>query len=142
MATTLWMKHDYAKCHGHWVVSDPDCAKCAYKSAEACEKRTKARVEEVDNSKEVDESGEVEEIVPVSPLDYLLQSLEGKFEKTTEEKERAILHKFCQNGKFVIAVVIGIMGKIKVVSILKNKARVFEKLDSIEEVESVLMEMS
>lgn len=135
--TTLWAKHHYAKCFGNWLVSDPECGKCA--KAEACEKRTKVRSEESDQ--EPEGSGGVEEASPVVPLDYLIQSLGGRYDKETEEKEKAVLHKFRDNGKTVIAVAVGITGKVKIVSVARNKSTVFERLQSIEEVETVLREM-
>jgi len=135
--TTLWVKHHYAKCFGNWLVSDPDCGKCA--KAEACEERTKTRSEESDQ--EPEGSGGVEDVSPVSPLDYLIQSLGGRYDQDTEEKERAVLHKFRENGKTVIAVAVGTTGKVKIVSVVRNKSTVFERMQSVEEVEAVLREM-
>jgi hypothetical protein len=145
MSNTLWAKHHYAKCFGFWVVSELECVKCAL--SESCEKRTKAKVEEVDRSKdsdvdtEADGNVESEEVPVLSPLNYLIQSLAGKFDQETDEKENAILHKFRNNGRTVIAVAIGAYGKIKIVSVVKNTSKVFDKLESIDEVESVLKEM-
>lgn len=139
MATTLWARHEYAKCFGHWVVSDPECSRCAI--ADNCEKRTKAKAEEADRPQEPEDNGEGEEQKPLPPLEYMLQSLGGKFDQETEERDRAILHKFKRDGKTVIAVAIGAYGKIKIVSIPKNKQKVFGNLASTEEVESVLAEM-
>lgn len=142
MATTLWEKHQYAKCFGHWLVSDAECGHCAV--ADSCEKRTKARVEEVERpvkAQDSDGNGDAEEEKVVTPLDYLLQSLGGKFDHEVEERDKAALHKFRQDGKMVIAVAIGTGGKIKIVSIIKNKQKVFGSLSSVEEVEEVLAEM-
>jgi hypothetical protein len=137
MATTLWAKHHYAKCFGKWLVSDPDCGKCA--KAEACEKKTKVRFEEADQ--EPEGSGGVEEVSPVAPLEYLIQSLGGRYDQEKEEKERAVLYKFKDNGKTVIAVAIGVTGKVKIVSVIRNKSTVLEGVQSVEDVESVLREM-
>lgn len=143
MSNTLWVKHHYAKCFGHWFVSELECVKCSL--SDSCEKRTKAKAEEVDRSKDEDADADVdtvsEEVSKVSPLDYLIQSLAGKFDQETEEKESATLHKFRENGRTVIAVAIGAYGRIKIVSVVKNTSKVFGKLESIEEVESTLKEM-
>lgn len=139
MTTTLWAKSQYAKCFGHWFVSDPECVRCAV--ADSCEKRTKIKVEDDKPSEpETSVDGENEEIV-VSPLDYMFKSLEGKFDHEKEERDKAILHKFSKDGKLVVAVAVGTYGKIKIVSIEKNTQKVFGNLNSIEEVETVLAEM-
>lgn len=139
MSTTMWTKCQYAKCFGHWVVSDPECVRCAV--ADNCEKRTKAKVEEVDNSSEGEGDGELEAQKVVTPLEYLLQSLDGKFDHAVEEKDKAVIHKFRKDGKVEIAVIIGAYGKIKIMSIPKNKQKIFGSLESIDEVETVLVEM-
>jgi len=143
MSNTLWAKHHYAKCFGHWVVSELECVKCSL--SDSCEKRTKSRAEEVCKSKdedvEADGDAESEDISKVSPLDYLIQSLAGKFDQETDEKESATLHKFRKNGRTAIAVVIGAHGKIKIVSVVKDTSKVFDRLESIEEVELTLKEM-
>jgi len=138
MSTKLWVKHEYAKCFGKWVVSDPECIRCAL--SDNCEKRTKAKIEEAEKPSEP-ENNELEVPKPVTPLEYLLQSLDGKYNQEIETKDNAVLHKFKKDGKTVIAIAIGAMGKIKVVSIVKGKSRIFGSLNSIEEVESVLTEM-
>lgn len=135
--TTLWSKCQYAKCFGHWLVSDPECVRCAI--ADNCEKRTKSRVD--DEKAPDDESIECEPQKQITPLDYMLQILTGKFEHETDEKDKAVIHKFRQNGRTVLAVIIGAYGKIKIMSLTKNKEKIFGKLGSIEEVELVLAEM-
>jgi hypothetical protein len=137
--TSLWSKCQYAKCFGHWLVSDPECIRCAV--SDACEKRTKAKSEESERSTDVEPSEEAVEQSSISPLDYLIQSLSGKFEHETGEKDRAVIHKFRLDGKVVIAIVIGAFGKIKIMSIPKNKQKIFGSLQSIDEAESVLAEM-
>ena len=137
MSTTLWGKCHYAKCFGHWLVSDPECAKCAL--SDNCEKRTKNKAE--DNGQveeEIQESGSPDSI---TPIDYLLRSLSGKFDAAVEEKEKAVLHKFSENGKLVAAIAIGSLGKIKVVSLKKNFQKVYGGISSIEEAEEILSEM-
>ena len=136
--TTLWVKHQYAKCFGHWLVSDAECIRCAV--AENCEKRTKVKGEEerhtIDN---IENTGDA--IKPLAPLEYMLQWLDGKFDHEIEDKNGAIIHKFKDNGDVVIAIVVGAYGKIKVISIKKNIQKMFGCLESIEEVEKVLAEM-
>jgi hypothetical protein len=143
MTTTLWTKHQYARCYGHWVVSDPECVKCAL--SDGCEKRTKAKVSEVDHAKEVEVDSGPEDVKTVLPLDYLLQSLGGKFDQETEEKEkeRAIIHKFhdVKTKKVMIAVIVGFSGRVKIVSVPRNISKVLEGIDSIEQVELVLAEI-
>lgn len=140
MDTTLWAKSQYAKCFGHWFVSDPECTRCAV--ADNCEKRTKARSEEANRPQEAEGNGEGEhEEAVVTPIDYMIQSLVGKFDHETEARDKAVLHKFKKDGQLVIAVAVGDYGKVKIVSVVKNIQRVFGKLSSIDEVESVLAEM-
>ena len=138
MPTTLWNKHQYARCFGNWVVSDPECIRCAL--ADNCEKRTKARIEEDDKPVEP-ENNEIEAQKEISPLDYLLKSLDGKFDQEIEEKEKAVIHKFKKEGKTIIAVAIGAYGKIKIISMVNNRSKIFGRLENTEEVETVLAEM-
>jgi len=105
-----------------------------------CEKRTKMKVSETkEESEEI--SSEIKEQPEISPLDYLIQSLSGKFDHETEEKDKAVIHKFRQDGKIVFAIIVGAYGKLKIMSILKNQQKIFGSLQSIEEVESILSEM-
>ena len=138
MVTTLWKKPHYAKCFGFWVLSCDECLRCAV--ASNCEMRTKEKTTEVENPPELD-TGEIIEHKVVTPLEYMLKSLGGKFDQVSEEKGKAIIHKFKNDGKTVIAVAIGEQGKIKIVSISKNISKIFGCLESYEEVESVLAEM-
>ena len=120
-------------------MSDPECVRCAL--GDNCEKRTKIKSEEVEKPSEPEGSGEIEDAKVITPLEYLFQSLEGRFDHEVEERDRAVLHKFTKDGKTVIAVAIGAYGKIKIVSIPKDKKMIFGSLKSIGEVESVLVEM-
>jgi hypothetical protein len=139
MSTSLWTKTQYAKCFGHWVVADPECTRCAV--ADSCEKRTKTKAADSKPSEAEGIGDEIHEEEAVSPVDYLLRSLDGKFDHGTEERDKAILHKFTKDGKLVIAIAVGAYGKVKIVSVVKNIQKVFGQLSSIEEVEEVLAEM-
>ena len=138
MATTLWAKHQYAKCFGNWLVSNTECSRCFL--ADNCEKRTKAKVEE----KEVEDSadnGEAAEEAPITSLDYLLQRLEGKFDKEVADKGGgAKIHTFKKDGVSQVAVVTGMQGRIKVVA--PGYSKVFGSLGSIEDVEAILAEIN
>ena len=46
----MWEKCHYARCFGHWLVSDAECLKCAV--ADGCEKRTKAILSELSKKPE------------------------------------------------------------------------------------------
>lgn len=140
MSTTLWGKFQYAKCFGHWVVSDPECSKCAIR--DNCEKRTKtvAENQEVDL---VEDKSEADTLKPIDPLQYLFQRLEGKFDRDpVEDKGKAVIHKFRIDGKTIVAVIIGkTSGKIKIMNIPEKKERVFGSLGDAEEVEQILKEI-
>jgi hypothetical protein len=137
--TTLWDKHHYAECFGHWAVSDPECTRCFV--SDNCEKRTKDKVEAekgcVDQSEEPSE-GEVGQCL--SPLDYLLQRIGGKLDREDENKGEAVMHKFRdKSGLVTAAVVVGAQGRIKIVS--KKMNRIYGSISSVEEAESILAEM-
>ena len=136
MSTTLWNKCAYAKCFGHWLVSDTECIRCAV--ADSCEKRTKQRVDEDSRPDDDDVAAETPFI---TPLEYLIQSLSGKLDHDKEEREQAILHRFRKDGKLIIAVAIGTSGRIKVVSLVKKIQKIFGSLSSIDEVEILMREM-
>lgn len=138
MSTTLWNKCQYGKCFGHWLVSDAECAKCAL--SDKCEKRTKTKVDEQEKCLDaVDTNDSAEQAV--TPLDYLLKSLSGRFDYEIDEKEKAVLHKYSQGGKLVIAVVVGSFGKIKIVSVSKNTQKIYGAISSVDEAEEILKEM-
>ena len=131
-------KYQYGKCFGNWLVSDPECSKCAL--SDKCEKKTKLKIEESDKDGEENVVTETRNNVS-APMDYLLKSLSGQFDYERSEKDKAILHKFSQNGKLIIAVVIGAYGKIKIISVRKNTQKIFGNIESIEEAEGILAEM-
>jgi hypothetical protein len=138
ISTTLWNKCAYAKCFGHWLVSDAECIRCAV--ADSCEKRTKRKIDEENNPLEDDDVA-AETPSPITPLEYLIQSLSGKLDHDKEERDQAILHRFRKDGKLIIAVAIGTSGRIKVVSLVKNTQKIFGSLGSIDEVETLIGEM-
>jgi len=140
--TTLWTKYQYAKCFGNWLVSDSECRKCAVK--DECEKRTKSMVEDKAKEKEVQDS-EVEENGEVdskfAPLDYILQSLSGKYDQEFEETDNKIkLYKFFKDGKKVVSLGISESGQKIVVAVIGNK-KVFDSPTTIEEAEALMSEM-
>ena len=138
--TTLWAKYQYAKCFGNWLVSDPECRKCAVK--DECEKRTKSRVEDKtkeSQDSEVEENGEVDPTL--APLDYILQSLSGKYDQEFEETDKKIkLYKFFKDGKKVVSLGISESGQKIVVAVIGNK-KVFDSPTTIEEAEALMTEM-
>ena len=135
--TTLWTKHQYAKCFGHWIVSEPECIRCFI--TDNCEKRTKAKSEDVKETVEqIDEDGK-DESSNLTPLDNLIQRLEGQLDHESEDKNGAIIHKFRKNGIMIAAVVVGGQGRVKVLS--EKLKRVYGVIGSVEEAEEILAEM-
>ena len=134
--TTLWTKHQYAKCFGHWLVSDSECNKCAVR--DECEKRVKSRVDDKSQEAEGDDPGEV--VSSLSPLDYILQSLSGKYDQEFEETDKRVkVYRYSKDGKEEIILGIAESGKIMVAVLGKRK--VFERPNTIEESETILKEM-
>lgn len=134
MSTSLWKKHQYAKCFGHWCISDPECIRCAV--SDNCEKRTKTKVEEKPSLKNKD-VGHTE----VDPVNYLLSCLKGKFDYLIEERGKSVLHKYLLNDKVIVAVVIGSSGKIKIINILKQTSKICGSIPTIEDAEKLLKEL-
>ena len=142
MGQTLWEKHQYAKCFGHWMMSDPECIRCAV--SDNCEKRTKTHVEEHQDVSEKALQAKEKKYKEVKPLDYLLERLKGKFEYSFEDKDGVLLHKYWKDEaqtNLVILVAIGKRGRIKVVSIPKDKQRLCGSISDIEDAENILKEM-
>jgi len=135
----MWQKYEYAKCFGNWDISNSECIKCAV--SDGCEKRTKNKAVEIPEKfgEEVDRENVKGE--DISPLIYLIQSLDGKFDKEEEKKGGARVYKFRSQGKLKTAVIIGESGKIKVVSFNKRFEKVFDYLEGIEQVENILKEI-
>ena len=139
--TTLWTKYQYAKCFGNWIVSDSECRKCAVN--DECEKRTKSRIEdrakEVQDSETEDNSEEINN--ELAPLEYIIQSLSGKYDQEFEETEKKVkLYKFGKDGKHVINLGISESGN-KIVIAITGKKKVFDSPTSIEEAEEIMTEM-
>jgi NMD protein affecting ribosome stability and mRNA decay len=87
----------------------------------------------------MDEPSETLPVGGMTPLDYLLQCLEGKFDKETVQKEGVVRHTFKRNGKTIIIVLIANTGKMKIVSVKGEK--MFDWLKSIEEAEQAMREL-
>lgn len=135
----MWEKRHYAKCYGHWLVSDQECIRCAV--SDGCEKRTKAILSDsVKKPEECNVSGESEH-VEIKPVDYLVERLKGSFDHDKDEQEKAVIHKFSVEGKIHLAIVIGVLGKIKIISVLKKKEKIFGSIQSVQEAEEILKEM-
>jgi hypothetical protein len=118
-------------------VSDPDCVRCAL--SDNCEKHTKSHVGEEKNGELDDMTEDVAEVKPITPLDYLLKCLEGKFDKIVEDHEKATMYKFAKGGNTVIAVVVGKNGRIKIIS--KKDTKMYGQFTNVSDVEDVLKEM-
>lgn len=136
--TTLWERHHYAKCFGNWAASDQDCIKCAVSGK--CERKTKRSADtSLSSVEDVSPSGSLP--ADISPLDYMIQRLSGMFSMTVEDKAGAKIYRFTQNEKTVVGIVVGVSGKIKIVSSLKGRQVVFDSIPSISDAERILSEI-
>ena len=134
--TTLWTKHQYAKCFGHWLVSHSECCKCAVR--DECEKRTKSRADDKTQEMEGEDHGEYEEVI--DPLDYILQSLSGRYEMEFDETEKKIkVYKFSKDGQGIATIGVAESGKIMVA--VRGAKKILEKPKTIEEAEEILKEV-
>ena len=145
-------------CYGiHWDASAPECARCL--AVSTCEGLTRAKAvgsvlpetvtsdtasesEVIETRPEPDvvdvESGEEQDMV--SPIDHLLRSIEGKYERDESEADGLRTVKF-RNGKgtLVVRVAISDAGRIKCQS--AKSTVVLDSLESVEHAEEVLHEL-
>jgi len=135
----MWKNFEYAKCFGNWEIADSECIRCSI--SEGCEKKTKNKSVEIAEINELEDISECETPEKISPLEYLLQRLAGKFEKDEEEKGKAKIYKFRLSGKLKIAVIVGESGKIKVMSFQKKTEKILDGLNSVDDAEDILKEM-
>ena len=134
--TTLWAKHQYAKCFGNWLVSHSECCKCAVR--DECEKRTKSRSD--DKVQEVEEADQGESAEVIDPLDYIIQSLSGRYEMEFDETEKKIkVYKFSKAGQGVSTIGVAESGKIMVA--VRGAKKIMSKPNTIEEAEEILKEI-
>jgi hypothetical protein len=122
-----------------WDDTDPQCARCGIKSY--CERSTKRRGSGAPPPAEPEPKLSVitteKELEPASPLDYLLKSIEGRYDREDRIGENAIAHFFRKNGSNIILVTESkVSGRIKVQK--KGYERIFDAIESLDHAEEIL----
>ncbi len=127
-------------CFGNWELSNAFCQKCVI-SQPYCEEATKRRGDVPVPELPVDTPQEsIREMPTITPLEYLLESLRGRFEEKVRRSAKALAHFFAKDdGTSVIVVMVSHSGAIKIQS--KKGKRVVKGLESVAQVESILKEL-
>jgi hypothetical protein len=128
-------KLDEGSCWGSWSVSDQACAKCVIMAqcSDATKKRQSGAAAIGPTKPAPTET--VEDIPDSDPLEYMLKTLEGKYDMSEKKGEGKTAYYFKQEDKVVIQVFVGATGIVKVKS---AKGGGVVELQSIEKVEKVL----
>lgn len=127
-------------CFGLWDMSDPLCTKCLV--TKYCEEKNKRGGSPQDSKIETDmiTAEENDKLPDISPLEYMFELLESKFDATTAENDKAVAHYFTKDDKKVFAVIVSKQnGKLKLNS--QTGSKVLDKLQSIEQAEEIVKEM-
>jgi len=131
-------KNMEGSCWGRWDISEPACSECAI--GKRCEERTKKRTsqEEIkENAVEEPSSGGVAE---VSPMEFIIGTLGGKYEYTTKENDTAKADYFKKDGKTVIEILTSKKtGKIRIRS--SRGVKCLSPIKSIDDAQSALREL-
>lgn len=130
-------------CFGLWDMSDSACntGKCLI--AKQCEEITKKKIAVQEDSRIVDEvvlTKEERKLPEISPMEYMLDLLKGRYDYSTKENDKAVAHYFNKDDRTILTIIVSkTNGKLKLQSVLGGK--VLNGINSIEEVEEILREM-
>lgn len=134
--------HGYlnGSCFGLWDISDPACNKCLIcKECEIKIKRKSSTHEEILTESVV--LKEDEDLPEISPLEYLIDSLKGRFDYNTKSNEKAIAHYFTKDELPILNIIVSKeSGKIKLESSVFT-TKIIDGFNSIEEVEGIIKEV-
>ncbi len=135
------MEKKKPKCFGiHWDASVADCIKCALSSR--CQTITK----QIESGKilpapKQEKQEEIEPTEETVPLDYLLTSLEGRYDRTDKESEGATGIYFKDGDEVAFLVIISKKnGRIRIQTPTKEK--ILDSLETVDDAEKVLVELS
>jgi len=125
-----------------WDDAAQECVKCSISSY--CQRSMKKREDGTPPEEpEVPpaEATESEPQEPTNPLDYFLQSLEGRYDREDKVGENAIGHFFRENGNNAILVTESkASGRLKVQT-TKGYERILDSIQSIEQAEEILKDI-
>lgn len=128
-------------CWGNWSMSDNACSHCAIQKYCEDESKKIAASEATDKEEIIDEPSDAG-VPDVAPIDFIIGTLGGKYEYTTRETDKSKGHYFKRAGesKEFIAIIVAKQGsRVKFMS--KNGVKIVDKINSIEEAESLLKEL-
>jgi len=116
-----------------WDASAPECTSCFVSSK--CRQLTEQR--KSGGLPAPEEPPEPAEDAKLSPLEHLIQSLEGKYERSDDDRDEAVGHYFRDKGQVVALVVVSKeSGRVKLET--PSKHRILEALETVEEAEEAL----
>ena len=131
-------------CFGiRWEASVADCVRCALSSR--CQTITKQMESgKIPPAPKQEKREEIEPIDETVPLDYLLTSLGGRYDRTDEESDEATGIYFKDGDDVVFLVIISkLNGRVKIQIPTKDeiKEKILDSLETVEDVEKVLAEL-
>jgi len=125
-----------------WDISEPACTQCLF--AWKCEwltKRSKSSSEPSQAPSEVVDAPNSSPDGNENPIEYLLNSLQGRYDREDKESDVAIASYFRKSGIVAALVVCSkVSNRIKVQTAKTKKF--FEGIESTEQAESILEELS
>lgn len=126
-------------CYGlHWDISAKECSRCFVKTK--CERLTKMRQSGQMPEPSVPEIEEpieaIEEPEELAPIEHLLQSLSGKFDRKDRSNETATAHYFNKDGKLKVLVIVADSGRVQVKA--KGYERIFDGIESVAQAEEIV----
>jgi len=128
-------------CFGvHWEESAAECDGCSLSSK--CQTMTEnRRAGKIPQPPpEVKEKEEIQLSVDAGAIEHLLSGLEGRYDRTDEERGGATGSYFRENGELAVLVVVSkTSGRIKVQTTSGQK--ILDSLEAVEDAEKVLAEL-
>jgi hypothetical protein len=132
-------------CYGKmWDISEPACAGCFVRTK--CERLTKMRESgEMPKPTVIEQTEIVEEPIsepdPVSPIEHLLQSLMGKYDRKDRIGDKAVGYFFSENGKDKVLITVSKeSGRVRVQA--KDYEKITDGIESVEHAEEILAAVS
>jgi hypothetical protein len=124
-------------CFGHYDANDKTCGKCVvngvnFQSPYSCKVATEVRKKAQSQSEP--------DVEKISPMDYLMKSLQGSLDLSIEKNDKAISYDFSQDGIRKVRV-ISIIGSEKVMIMAQGFKEQYDNLESVEFVEGILKQL-
>lgn len=125
-------------CWGEWDLTESACSVCSIKKR--CEEKTKKGIPQEESKENAVGETSSEGVEEVSPMEFIIGTLGGKYEYTTKENDVAKADYFKKDGKTIIEILTSKKtGKIRIRS--SRGVKCLSPIRSIDDAQAVLKEL-